>query len=477
MKLVLEVVTAAGPQEVLLSEGRHSVGREVGDVVIGDPQVSSRHGEFEVSIQGIIYRDLGSTNGSFLGEERLARDVTLEQGTELRLGGARVTVVKIEAPVTAPGGTQVMQAQPALPVVTSDSAEIAPTVPPVSGTGPKGARVRHNYPLSITDDGLMTAVGLMMKTMPYTLARFGILVAVSLISIIWLSITVLGMGFFGSKAPALGWIWAIVGFASYGWVWHTIVRYGLHLLKAGHIAVLTELITKGTVGSGDEGMFQYGKKVVKDQFGQVNVMFGLDLLIKGIVRAFNRTLSWITSLIPVPGLQGVTSLVNRVIYSATTYVDETIFSYNLARGDENVWRSSREGLIYYAQNSKEVLKTGIYIVILDYVFSAVSWVVMLAPAFVISLMLPKSMVGAGSFGMLFVAVLFAANVRSAFLRPLFLTMVMVKFHSCVQGQEINEEWDEKLTSASGKFRELSDKARNFVSGDGTKGKPAGVHAA
>jgi hypothetical protein len=37
------------------------------------------------------------------------------------------------------------------------------------------------------------------------------------------------------------------------------------------------------------------------------------------------------------------SLVNAVIYAATTYLDETIFSYGLARRETNPWASAKEG--------------------------------------------------------------------------------------------------------------------------------------
>jgi len=37
-------------------------------------------------------------------------------------------------------------------------------------------------------------------------------------------------------------------------------------------------------------------------------------------------------------------------------------------------------------------------------------------------------------------------------------MVMTKFHAVVQNQAINGEWDARLSSVSGKFREIKDQA-------------------
>jgi hypothetical protein len=212
---------------------------------------------------------------------------------------------------------------------------------------------------------------------------------------------------------------------------------------------------------------------VTERFGQVNAMFALDLLIAGIVGAFNRTLNWVASLLPIPGLDSMVGIVNQVLRASTTYIDETIFSYNLARGDENVFRSSKDGLIYYAQNAKEVLKTGLLVVVLDRLATVVIWVLMLAPGALVSWVLPGN---TGGVLMVVAAVLFAGSVRSAFLKPLFLIMVMVKFHSTARNQAINLEWDQRLTGASTKFGELKQQAEAWVS-PGRGPQPGAAHAA
>jgi len=324
--------------------------------------------------------------------------------------------------------------------------------------------VRHSYPMTIDHAGFGTALSLMLRTLPYALVRFGILLAFSVATIVWFIATFGIGGWLGGKIhPWVGVGWMIGGLGVYGWVWQMMVRYALYLIQAGHIAVLTELITTGKVGHGSEGMFAYGKRVVTERFGEVSALFALDLLIKGVVHAFNRTLDWVAHLLPIPGLQSVVSLINAVVRAATTYIDETIFSYNLARGDENVWRSSKDGLIYYCQNSKEILKTAAYVVVLDKVLTFLVWVVMMAPAFLLVAVLPAS--GFGGFvkiAALVIAALFASNVRQAFLKPIFLVMVMTKFHVVVRNQSINMEWDGRLSSVSSKFTEIKNKAGEAV---------------
>ncbi len=321
------------------------------------------------------------------------------------------------------------------------------------------APVRHAYPLAIDQAGFGTAVSLVSRTLPYALVRFGILVGFTLVTVLWFAATFgLAALLGGAVHPWMGVGALIVGLGGYGYAWFFVVRYGLYLLQAGHVAVLTELVTSGEIAAGGEGMFAYGKRIVTERFGQVNALFALDLLIKGVVAAFNRTLNFVTGLLPIPGLQSVMGVVNAIVRAATSYIDETIFSYNLARGDDNTWRSSKDALIYYAQNSMEILKTAVWVVVLDKVLTVVIWGVMLAPAFLMLALLPESAKPGGFIGGLIIAALLASNVRQAFLKPVFLVMVMTKFHVLVRNQPINLEWDQRLSSVSRKFGEIKDRA-------------------
>lgn len=77
---------------------RFIVGREVGDIVLRDPQVSGRHGELRIDPTGkfLTYTDLKSSNGSFRANgERIAGTIPLSKGTTLHIGSCVVTVVSI----------------------------------------------------------------------------------------------------------------------------------------------------------------------------------------------------------------------------------------------------------------------------------------------------------------------------------------------------------------------------------------------
>lgn len=106
MSVEIEVRLADGSlQRLGLAPGKYVIGREAGDIVIGDAGVSTRHAELAVTESGVTLSDLGSTNGTFLGAERLTAPHTLLTDQPLKLGGATVTLRAAGSPVVAPAPT------------------------------------------------------------------------------------------------------------------------------------------------------------------------------------------------------------------------------------------------------------------------------------------------------------------------------------------------------------------------------------
>jgi hypothetical protein len=330
--------------------------------------------------------------------------------------------------------------------------------------------VRHSYGLTVRDHGLATAVSLLMRSLPYALARFGILLAYSVACIVWIVIAFGGAAWLSKHiAGVFGFVWLLGCLVGVGWFWGAVLRYALHLLACGHVAVLTELITRGQVGNGTEPMLAYGKRVVTERFGQVNALFALNLMVRGILAAFHRTLDWIGEILPIPGLEGLANLANIILKAATRYLDKVILSYNLARGDADPWIGAREGIVYYAQNAVPILKTAVWIVIMERVLTVILWLFLLIPAAAITWMLPASVHEQAGIVTILVAALLAGPLRAAFLKPLFLIMMMVRFHALIENQPINQEWDARLATLSDKFRDLGTQAKTaFAPGLGAR---------
>lgn len=75
-------------QEHFLRPGINFVGREA-DVLLTDSQISRKHAEIRLESGKIILKDLGSTNGTFISDERLQpqEEREIESGAKLRFGG------------------------------------------------------------------------------------------------------------------------------------------------------------------------------------------------------------------------------------------------------------------------------------------------------------------------------------------------------------------------------------------------------
>ena len=266
----------------------------------------------------------------------------------------------------------------------------------------------HHYPLAVRNSGFAASLGLLMRSLPYALMRFAVLLAFSMACIVWMVITIGGSAWMGTHiAGAFGVVWFLSCIVAAGWFWTAILRYVLHLIECGHVAVLTELIVHGRVGNDAESMFAYGKRVVTEKFGQVNVLFAINLLVRGVVNAVHRTMEGVGHMLPIPGIESIANLMTAILRAATRYMDKVIFSYNLASGDDNPWRSAQHGLIYYAQNASPILKQSVWIVVLEYVLSALLWLVCLIPAAALTAILPHSVREIGAV----VTIVVAGTVR------------------------------------------------------------------
>lgn len=83
--IVIEPEDRSG-QEFLLDKRRMTVGRRPNnDICIPDTIVSGAHAQFEISGDGVILEDLGSTNGTGVNGKRVVR-VKLSEGDEIRFG-------------------------------------------------------------------------------------------------------------------------------------------------------------------------------------------------------------------------------------------------------------------------------------------------------------------------------------------------------------------------------------------------------
>jgi pSer/pThr/pTyr-binding forkhead associated (FHA) protein len=69
------------------------VGRSADNPIhIDDPKASRRHAVIERQAQAYLIRDLDSSNGTFVNDQRITQAVLLRVGDEIRIGNTRLVV-------------------------------------------------------------------------------------------------------------------------------------------------------------------------------------------------------------------------------------------------------------------------------------------------------------------------------------------------------------------------------------------------
>lgn len=120
------------------------IGRDINnEIVINDSEVSRRHCRFTLVGDSYTLEDLGSTNGTFVNEQRLSAAHTLRAGEMIRLGDTVILVyemagVDADATVASAGSPPPPRRQPAAPPQPQYAGQV-PASPSLAGP-PKDSR-------------------------------------------------------------------------------------------------------------------------------------------------------------------------------------------------------------------------------------------------------------------------------------------------------------------------------------------------
>src|SRR5690606_21169953 len=218
---------------------------------------------------------------------------------------------------------------------------------------------------------------------------------------------------------------------------------------------MTEFIVTGQ--GPKESQLAYGKAQVLSRFRDTSILFGVDLLVNGIVKFIVRTFTRIASILPIPGVDSLGKLLERVAVMSTTYVDEAVLSRAYARREENVWAVAKDGVVLYAQAWKPILANAVVLAVLSFVEFL---------AFLLILGLPAAALAAVAPGLglpLAIGVLIGAwMLKLAVSDAIALAATLLAYHRATDGLEPDPAWVAKLDSASEKFRELGRKAAETI---------------
>jgi predicted component of type VI protein secretion system len=104
-----------------------TIGREGCDIVLGDPQVSRRHAAMRRLDSGPAIEDLGSTNGTFVNDERVRGTRPLAAGDTVRFGATVWRLHEVNAGAAGEGWQDA--SEPATAVKPAAAAAPPPPAP------------------------------------------------------------------------------------------------------------------------------------------------------------------------------------------------------------------------------------------------------------------------------------------------------------------------------------------------------------
>jgi hypothetical protein len=308
------------------------------------------------------------------------------------------------------------------------------------------------------DFSISKALGLMVRTAPFILFRVLVYSGIS-VALILMTATGAGIGYgvglFGDEDfRATSTFWGgTVGFGLTACVIFFLRDYILYLVKAGHIAVLVELLDGKDIPGGI-GQITFAKAIVTDRFGQASALFALDQLIRGVIAVTTGVVQGLMSLLPVPGLEQLRGVVRGYLRLAVGLVDEVILGYAIRTRSENAWEAAHDGLVLYAQIARPMLGAAAWLTLIIWVMSALVFLLMIGPAAAVVWLMP----GNGSPGVIVFALVFAWAVKAALIEPFVLACLLQVFFLETEGQIPSAEWRGRLTHASDKFRKLGEQA-------------------
>ena len=301
--------------------------------------------------------------------------------------------------------------------------------------------------------------GLLVRTLPFVLLRLVVYIGITVAYVLAVGVgSGIGLlfGKIGGNGGGGAGIGGLIGFAIISGILYWAREYLLYLVKAGHIAVLVELMDGRQIPAG-KGQIDYATNIVKQHFATSSMLFGLNQLIRGILRVFNRMTVSIASWLPIPGLDVVVKLVDAVINTSLSHLDQVILAQILRKQTDNPWAVARDSTVLYAQNYKGVLKNAAF---LTFIIWALTLLILLLVAAPIAALIGLFHVHAG-IATFALAVIAALSLKAALIDP-FATVALIQVYDKITaGQTPNPEWSAKLESISGKFRELTQKAREI----------------
>ena len=300
------------------------------------------------------------------------------------------------------------------------------------------------------------AFAMFRQTMPYVLYRMLVYGALCGCVLVYLCLLALIGMVFGSGAF---WVLAVLSalFAAVAGISGFVSEYVFYQPRAGHMALITEIIGEGQLPVGIS-QAKWARGRVVHYFEGMRLLPEVRRLVKETLRAVNGTLFDTTPVMPAPGLEGNTKLARQIVRLSQGYVEEAVVAYVFKTRNENVFEGAKMAVLLYCQCWKSVLGQAVTLTLLSYAFALVASVVFLIPlALVGALLIPHDWTVV-RFTLFAIGVFLGFTAKWALFDPLACTATVLTFFGETDILALDAEWAKQVESVAPAFVELKQKA-------------------
>jgi hypothetical protein len=310
---------------------------------------------------------------------------------------------------------------------------------------------------------LSETIGIYIRMLPYLAVRTALYGAVGLAVTLYLGLLA-GVVFAARERVTGGSLVALlllIGGIGTAWVLAGAIRSRwLHPMNAAQDAVATCCVT-GTRRARGQSQVAAGRQLIAEHFIDANVVVAVDALVRGSIRAVYRMIDNLRDFIPLPGLSRLSKWNARIGDLTVGFADDAVLSYALSRGERNVWQSAHDGVLLFAQSLEKLLANAVRLTLLGWLLCALLFAglaVLLWPIY--------GFRGQGNMfvqmGFFFAPFVLAYALKRALLDPFVTIQLIVAFHKHAASQQPSADWQDRLSVASGRFRQLKERAEVFA---------------
>ncbi len=295
------------------------------------------------------------------------------------------------------------------------------------------------------------ATGIFVKTTPWVLVQFAVGFAFTLLAVVYFAAIAFVLFALAGVSGGVAFVGLLVaGLVFYGF-FRLAKRYVLYLVTAGHVAVIAHAVDTGDV---PPNQIQFGKERVRSRFTEASVLFGVDMVVRGVLKQFNRSVSSVGNAFGfVPGIQQLVTIVKRTIGIAASYIDQAIIAHMFLNESKGNWSAARDGVVLYAKTWKSVLGSTLLIVLGTYAALLALLLLLVPLAGVLGGLAPAIEIG----GWIVVGALLLVSYFGLF-DPWVKTVVITTYLIEAENETPDSETMDSLAARSSEFRELLGKA-------------------